>query len=334
MRKKISNWLLSIIAGLILLFIWSRFIDFSEFVSYFYKFDLTLVIVSSLMYVLAYLLRSIRWQIIMQPIVKLSILDSFAIFMAGLFINYLIPVRAGDIAKSVILKFKQSIHISLSLPTVLIDKIMDLFPIIIILVMLPLITIAMDARLYIIIIGLFLIFLAFIAFLYYSTNHKEKASKFLLFFLHFIPHKYREKFAFFFRNFVAGMAIMQHRKKHTFFVILLTVASVLSEAVYIYAVFRAFGAEVSYLTILFGYTLMNLTYILPTPPAQIGSNQFMWVLIFSIALGINENLTGAAVIFSHLLTTIWIFLIGTLSLIFLKTNIKEVITNKVSLIKE
>ena len=108
-------------------------------------------------------------------------------------------------------------------------------------------------------------------------------------------------------------------------VYLLTLLAVLSEAIYIYAVFRAFGAEVSYLKILFGYTLMNLTYILPTPPAQIGSNQFMWVLIFSFALGVNENLTSAAVTFSHLLTSIWIFLTGGISLIALKINLNQLL---------
>jgi len=108
-------------------------------------------------------------------------------------------------------------------------------------------------------------------------------------------------------------------------VYLLTLFAVLSEAIYIYAVFRAFGSEVSYMKILFGYTLMNLTYILPTPPAQIGSNQFMWVLIFSFALGVNENLTSAAVTFSHLLTSIWILLTGGISLVVLKINLNQLL---------
>jgi uncharacterized protein (TIRG00374 family) len=107
----------------------------------------------------------------------------------------------------------------------------------------------------------------------------------------------------------------------------LTLLAVLSEAIYIYALFRSFGAEVSYLKILFGYTLMNLTYILPTPPAQIGSNQFMWVLIFSFALGVNENLTSAAVTFSHLLTSICIFAVGIISLVALKINLSQLLQN-------
>ena len=123
------------------------------------------------------------------------------------------------------------------------------------------------------------------------------------------------------------MAIMRGRIAENCLVYLLTLFAVLSEAIYIYAVFKAFGSEVSYLEILFGYTLMNLTYILPTPPAQIGSNQFMWVLIFSFALGLDKNLTSAAVTFSHLLTSIWIFLLGGISLIALKINLNQLLQN-------
>jgi len=75
-----------------------------------------------------------------------------------------------------------------------------------------------------------------------------------------------------------------------------------------------------------GYTLMNLTYILPTPPAQIGSNQFMWVLIFSFGLGADRNLTSAAVIVSHILTSLMIFVMGYLSMLLLKLKFTDVLT--------
>jgi len=247
--------------------------------------------------------------------------------MSGMLINYLIPVRAGEIAKSVILKTRENVKISDSLPSIFIDKLTDLFPIIFIMILIPLVSVKLNSALYIIIGLLFFIFLLLLAFLFFAVNHKTKAIKILNFFLRLIPNKYRKKFEDFFINFVDGMAIMHGRFTENCLVYFLTILAVLSEATYIYAVFRAFGAEVSYIKILFGYTLMNLTYILPTPPAQIGSNQFMWVLIFSFALGVNENLTSAAVTFSHLLTSIWIFLTGGISLVALKININQLLKN-------
>lgn len=327
MKNKL-NWVWGILLGAIFLIAWLRIIDWQEFLSYFRKFDLKLVLVFSIFYVLAYILRSIRWKIILNPTYKMKIPESFAVFMTGLFINYLIPIRAGEIAKSVILKLRKKVRISQSLPTIFIDKITDLFPIVLIMIMVPIVSIRLNNTLKIIIIILFLMFLALLSFLFFAINHQQKALRFLHSFLQILPHKIRPRFEDFFSNFVKGMAIMQNRWKDYFLIYFLTILAVFSEALYIWIVFKSFGSEISYPKILFGYTLMNLTYILPTPPAQIGSNQFMWVLIFSFALGVNENLTSAAVTFSHLLTTIWIFLIAGFSLLFLKIKFSDLIPNK------
>lgn len=327
MKKNTINWIVGIVLGAIFLIAWIRIVDWHEFLSYFHEFDLKMVLIFSLFYLLAYLLRSLRWRIILKPIYKMGLLESFSIFMSGMLINYLIPIRAGEVAKSVILKTRENVKISDSLPSIFIDKLTDLFPIIFIMILIPIVSVKLNSTLYIIISLLFFIFLLFLGFLFFAVNHKNKAIEILNFFLKLIPKKYRKYFEDFFINFVDGMAIMHGRFAENCIVYLLTLFAVLSEAIYIYAVFKAFGSDVSYVKILFGYTLMNLTYILPTPPAQIGSNQFMWVLIFSFALGVNENLTSAAVAFSHLLTSIWIFLIGGISLIALKINLNQLLQN-------
>ncbi|MDP8200929.1 MAG: lysylphosphatidylglycerol synthase transmembrane domain-containing protein [Candidatus Tenebribacter burtonii] len=327
MKKNSLNWLVGIVLGVIFLLAWIRIVNWQEFLSYFREFDLKMVLIFSIFYLFAYFLRSLRWRIILKPIYKMGLMESFSIFMSGMLINYLIPIRAGEIAKSVILKTRENVKISDSLPSIFIDKLTDLFPIIFIMILIPLVSVKLNSALYIIIGLLFLIFLLFLAFLFFAVNHKDKAIKILKLFLKLIPKRYRKKIEDFFINFVNGMAIMQGRLAENCLVYILTLLAVLSEAIYIYAVFRSFGSEISYLKILFGYTLMNLTYILPTPPAQIGSNQFMWVLIFSFALGVNENLTSAAVTFSHLLTSIWILLTSGISLIALKINLNQLLKN-------
>ncbi len=326
--KKNLNLILSILLGITFLFLWLKIIEWDQFVYYLKHFNLNRVLIFSVFYIIAYFIRSLRWKIIINPIYPMKILESFNIFMTGLVINFLIPIRAGELAKSVILKNKHNVPVSLSLPSIFIDKLTDLFPIVLILLLIPLISIKLNAYLYSIILILFVIFLLFLVFLFFATNHKEKSYKILSVFLHLFPKNFRPSLETFFLRFVDGMAIMQNRNRDMFLIYILTMFAVLSEAIYIYTLFSAFGISVSYWKILFGYTLMNLTYILPTPPAQIGSNQFMWVLIFSIGLGINENLTSAAVTFSHLLTTIIIFVIGSLSLTSLKIKFTDIIRIK------
>ena len=326
--KNKYNWLFGTFLGAVFLFAWLKMVNWQEFIAYFKSSDLNHVLLFSLFYVLAYILRSLRWRLIMKPVYKMSIWQSFGLFMSGLMINYIVPVRAGELAKSVILKRKYNIRISKSLPTIFIDKISDLFPIILIMILIPLITVHINFTLSIIIAVLFAIFLFFIGFLFFAVNHRKAAIRILHILLKILPVSWKERFEMFFENFVDGMAIMQNRFADNICVYFITLLAVFSEAVYIHAVFTAFGAEISYTQVLFGYTLMNLTYILPTPPAQIGSNQFMWVLIFSIAMGMNKDLTSAAVTFSHLLTSIWIFALGIISLLALKIPINELVPQK------
>jgi len=328
--KNKYNWLTGILLGIIFLIAWIRIVNWHEFISYFSRFDLKYVLLFSGFYVLAYILRSYRWRIILTPIYRMRFWESFFLFMAGMLINYLIPIRAGEFVKSIILKKKHDVRISASLPSVFIDKITDLFPIILDHDPDSLLAVKLNLTLTIIIVCLFVIFLVFIAFLFFAVNHRQKAIRILNLFFKIIPRTLRVKFEDFFENFVDGMAIMQGRSLDYFRIYFITLCAVCSEAVYVYAVFHAFGSNASYPQILFGYTLMNLTYILPTPPAQIGSNQFMWVLIFSFALGIDKNLTSAAVTFSHLLTSLWIFALGAISLLALNIRLKELVPRKES----
>jgi hypothetical protein len=51
--------------------------------------------------------------------------------------------------------------------------------------------------------------------------------------------------------------------------------------------------------VLYGYTFFNLAFILPTPPGQVGSNEFIGLLIFSGLFGVDRSGVGAMFLFSH-----------------------------------
>ena len=325
---KNKNWIISIALGLIFLFLWIKIVDWDKLISYFKHINLKYAIFFSLFYILAYFFRSLRWRIILKPVYKMKIGESFTVFMTGMLINYLIPVRIGEIAKSVILKNKKNVSMAASLPTIFIDKLSDFFPILIILALAPLLSVKFNATLKIVLLLLIVIFLMLIFFVFFSVKYKKFAQRMIELFFMIFPRSVRNKFTAFSSSFIDGMAVMKGRYGAWVLIIMLTLLAVLSETIYVFAVFHAFGSEISFAKILFGYTLMNLTYILPTPPAQVGSNQFMWTLIFSFALGEDKNLAGAAVTFSHLLTGSIIFAVGYFSFLVLKINYKDLLSYK------
>src|SRR6266446_10914511 len=52
-------------------------------------------------------------------------------------------------------------------------------------------------------------------------------------------------------------------------------------------------------TAIFGYTIYNLFFILPTPPGQLGSNEAVGLLVFAGLLHLSPNVVTAMIIFSH-----------------------------------
>jgi hypothetical protein len=51
--------------------------------------------------------------------------------------------------------------------------------------------------------------------------------------------------------------------------------------------------------VLYGYTFFNLSFILPSPPGQVGSNELIGLLIFSGSFGISRTSVGAMFLLSH-----------------------------------
>jgi uncharacterized protein (TIRG00374 family) len=329
--KNKKSLFIGIAIGLVCLGIWIYLLDFEELKYYLQKINLFYLLPFSLFYIFAYLLRSIRWKIIINPIYRMSIWEAFAYFMSGMLINYLIPIRAGEIAKSVFLKKNKDVNISYSLPTIFVDKLTDLSPIILIIVLVPILRVQLNEVLIGFIVAIFVLYLIFISVLIFSMKNRKLMHKILMKVGIILPKRFEKRLESFFYNFVDGMNILKGRAKDTSLTYLLTFVAALSEGFFIYMIFKGLGySQNNFIHILFGYTLMNLTYIFPTPPAQIGSNEFMWVVIFSFALGIDKNLTGAAVAIAHILTGLIIFLFGAISLSMIGKKLSDVFHTEVS----
>src|SRR5207237_8674967 len=78
-----------------------------------------------------------------------------------------------------------------------------------------------------------------------------------------------------------------------------TALAVALDALFCYLAFRPVGVSLSFSVVLYGYTFYNLAYILPTPPAHLGSNELIGLLVFSGMFGVSRSGVGAMFLFSH-----------------------------------
>jgi uncharacterized protein (TIRG00374 family) len=263
------------------------------------------LLVALAVYLSAYLVRSLRWRIILKPIQKVSVGESFSMMMAGYFLNYVIPVRAGELAKSFFLKKLHGTPIATSLPTVFVDKLFELLSVVLVIVMIPVLAVDLTAPLVAIVAIVLAVFLAAIALLVFAFRNEQATARVLSRLFAWLPARLHERLRVWLHLFVRGMAVAREHVRVLPVLVALTGAAVLLDATYFSLMFKAFSVDVAFPKVLFGYTLLSLSYILPTPPAQIGYNELVIGLIFAGGLagpGTGRSEIMAVVVVAHALT--------------------------------
>ncbi len=329
MHKYQKSIIIGIVIGLVFFSIWAYFFDFSQLIHNLKNLNLAFLFISILTYISAYFVRSVRWNRLLKPIKSFKIRDTYLWALSGNFINYLIPIRAGEAARAIIIKKRANMPISLVLPSIFIDKFFDTVGIFIILAMIPFLDIEMVPILQWLVTILLTIFTIGILILITAIVAEEKLVRVLKRVFFFIPDKYQDKVFSMIELFVEGTALFKNHNKTFIEVIILTIVGIMLDGLYFYLMFKAFGFEtMNVAMIFFGYTLLNLAYILPQPPGQLGSNELLMSIIFVSGMGMNYADAGSLIAVAHLLTGILVSLLGILSLSVIGIRIIDLIDRR------
>ncbi|RMH71086.1 MAG: TIGR00374 family protein [Gemmatimonadetes bacterium] len=317
---------LGLIVGMVLIGIWFAFFVEMDAMSYYLKrINLLLAASACLFYFSAYLFRIWRWWLILQSVQRISYLETASLFFSGMFINYLLPIRAGEVAKSVFLKRLKETPISKSLPTILLNKAFDLVPILLVWGMLPFVAVHVRPELLILCGILVIILWAAVAILVLSVKNEKFVIDVLKKIFFWLPPRFKDNIFDFIDRFVVAVGLMTQTPLKWLLLVVLTFCAVILEALFFKILFLAFGYNLAFSLALFGYTLVTLSYILPSPPAQIGSAELVILFIFSVSLGLDENLVGAVTAFAHVITGFLVALWGVIALSSIGIQLTELI---------
>ncbi len=219
--------------------------------------------------------------------------------MIGTFLNFLLPIRGGEVAKSLILKKTANIPVSQSLPTVAMDKALDLMPALFIIAIVPFLGVKMSFEIWLIL-GLvsgILFGLVFVVGL--AAWKRSTADAFIRKITGLFPKVLGGKIEAFAIGFVDSLLMGASRPRIFIPAILLTGVAVIFEGLFAMLAFWTVGLQLDFGTAIFGYTLYNMFYILPTPPGQVGSNEVVGLLVFSGLLHLSRDDVLAMFAFSH-----------------------------------
>jgi uncharacterized protein (TIRG00374 family) len=300
----VAKILFGLVIGVGLLFLVAQFVNLPDTIAILRQ-NLTtprgiaLALLAGVAFLLAFSIRGVRWKLFLNPVGKVSTFRAIQLFMVGIFLNFLLPIRGGEVAKSLMLKRVSNIPISKSLPTVAMDKALDLMPALFIMAIVPFLGIQMDIKLWLVLalVGGLLVFL--IGFIALAAWKRNAAIRLLQRITGMLPQSIGGKIAGFATGFVDSLLAGASQPRIFIPAMLLTLVAVTFDGLFAMLAFWTIGYQISFGTAIFGYTVYNMFYILPTPPGQVGSNEAIGLLVFAGLLHLPPNKVTAMFVFSH-----------------------------------
>lgn len=303
-RKNIVSIGISLIVGIILLGVWLWINPLSEIQTHFRQLQLGWVALAAFIYLFAYFIRSCRWRLLIPHPAEPGVFRTWLYAMGGNLLNYLIPIRIGDLARAWFIKRNHQIPLARALPSVFIDKAFDTIAIMVIIIVLPFTAVELSIAMMILLGLLLVVFLITVCLLVLAASHKEMVISILQYPAKLFPKRFRSKLDGGISTFVTELNLFEHHPARLLLAVAFTAIGVILDGLYFFLLFKAFGIDYSYLLALLGYTLINLSYALPQPPAQLGSNEWMMIIIFSVGFGLTKSAASAIMAFAHVLTAL------------------------------
>jgi uncharacterized protein (TIRG00374 family) len=261
--------------------------------------NIGLALLCGVAFLSAYVVRALRWRCLLRPC-RVTVRRAVAIYYVAIFLNWLLPIRGGELAMSLLLRHTNRIPVSRSLPAVSMDKVMDLLPVVVLLAVLPFTPLRLSGPLWILLLSTLALLVIGGAVLVLAAWRPQQTQALVIRpVTAVLPARVRDGVGGFIATFVATLLALVRRPRLLVIAAALTVVALCLDALFCLLAFRAVGVAVPVWVVLYGYTFFNLSFILPSPPGQVGSNELIGLLIFSGSFGISRTGVGAMFLFSH-----------------------------------
>jgi len=281
----------------------------------------SLVCLSLAVFFVAIFLRVIKWIYIIKLTEYVSLRDGYHTIMISNMVNFILPVRAGEILKLYLINKSSGITYQASITATLWDRASHIILMMLFLLFTPLAGFKFSqwTSSYIVFFSLFIIFIVLLFVL--GTRCLDILQKSAIFFSNLVKIDRRRvdnlsesKFISFCRETLEKLNISSFTKRSLLLIVLLTCIIISLDGICYYLIIMAFDIHITWLQGTLAACLMCLAFILPTPPGLVGTAEIYPVLIFSLGLGLPDAVISSAAVLWHLLTIVFIIVLGICSL--------------------
>lgn len=312
--------LINTILGLVLIFVWSRFVNLGEIIQTISKVNLLSLLPVFISMFLSPFFRAVRLKIFLGEVKKIKLLDLIYLNGVAMFLNFFIPIRAGELAKGVYLNTRYKLSLGKSIVWVFIDRFVDFL---VVLLLAGILLIIIPTSLSIIIIKIIIIILTLaLAATYLVVFQLNLSKKIVKFLTHLLIEKhikiYFEKFSHFILD---AFTVLDRHPRDLFLMVVASILAYGADAGVWYFTFVALGFGQDFIKMYLGQLLSALTYLIPAAPGYVGSAEASGLLILSGVFGIGANLASSMIVLFHLLTALFVLVFGLISIFSLKIDL-------------
>ncbi len=246
-------------------------------------------------------IRAFRWKIIVRPVKDIPLKSMFSHLMIGYLFNNVLPFRAGELGRSLIMGKREEISRNSALASIVVERGFDLLgmaayvPVVLMAVSLP-----QSAKVVLILSSAAAVL--FLAIAYLALAKREFTLNRIKRILRRAPDRVSDRIADLITSFTNGMAALGKRR----LVVFITAISVFiwfMTIVVIYLRFLAFRLELPFYAAVVTLIVLNFASTLPSSPGQIGVAHFAFVVALAL-FGVDWETAAAFGLVSHALTYI------------------------------
>ena len=289
--------------------------------------------VSAVLVIPTYLLRAIRWKLLLTPVKKtIHVSNTFWSTAVGSMVNTIIPIRLGEFVRAYTLGEKEGTGFASSLSSIVVERTLDMIGLLSIGVV-TMLLVSAQADLSSLAVNIFIAVAVFIAailaVIIVGIKKEDLIRSILTRTTSKIPlvKKYTTRITDFASSLIKGLKGLSQNPKMFIANMSLTWMLWLVSTSATYFTFVAFNQPISFVAATLGGTLMALTHILPATPGYVGTYETFWSIIF-LSLGVPENLLLATALISHLVGLLPIIILGCISVVWLGVSFEEIFTLK------
>jgi uncharacterized protein (TIRG00374 family) len=317
MKRALSSWQfwLGVIISLFFLYLALRGLGLQDLGEAFQQANYLWLIPGVAVYFIGVWARAWRWHYLLRPVKAISTRAMFPIVTIGYFGNNILPARAGEVLRAVVLKRKHDVPVSASLATIIVERVYDgVVMLAFVFLNLPeLARLTADSGFVGDIRTLALlgsgVFIGALAAFLLAAMFPERAERIIAGITQkFLPQRYHEKILGLAGRFLGGLESLRSPYEALMVFVTSVVIWLLETAKY-WFVMHAFPFEVSFFALMLMNGIVNLATTIPSAPGYVGTFDAPGIAVLQ-AYGVLKATAAAYTLVLHVALWFPITLLG------------------------